>query len=97
VHNYYKLREPEEQLNTDFVLSFYEKHDTSKVMASWWREDKKFTNRTSSWYPMTNLRKPYIYLMALLYRLHGEKDCSRISEASIPLAYIVAISGIGFN
>jgi hypothetical protein len=84
-------------LNTDFVLSFYEKHDTSKVMASWWREDKNFTNRTSGWYPTTNLREPYIYLMALLCRLHGEKDCSRFSEAWMPLAYTIAISGIGFN
>jgi hypothetical protein len=78
VQNYYKLRELEERLNTDFVVSFYEKHDTNKVMASWWREDKKFTNRTSGWYPTTNLREPYIYLMALLCRLHGEKDCSQV-------------------
>ena len=35
--------------------------------------------------------------MALLCRLHGEKDYSRFSEAWMPLAYIVAISGIGFN
>jgi hypothetical protein len=77
VQNYYKLREPEERLNTDFVLSFYQKHDTNKIMASWWREDKNFTNRTSGWYPTTNLREPYIYLMALLCRLHGEKDCAR--------------------
>jgi hypothetical protein len=97
VQNYYKLREPKEQLNTDFVVSFYEKHDTNKVMASWWREDKNFTNRTSGWYPTTNLRELYIYLMALLYRLHGEKDCSRFSEAWMPLAYTVAISRISFN
>jgi hypothetical protein len=97
VQNYYKLREPEEWLNTDFVVSFYEKHDTDKVMASWWREDKNFTNRTSGWYPTTNLRESYIYLMALLCRLHGEKDCSRFSEAWMPLAYMVAISRIGFN
>jgi hypothetical protein len=66
-------------------------------MASWWREDKKFTNWTSGWYLTTNLREPYIYLMALLCRLHGEKDCSRFSEAWMPLAYTVAISRIGFN
>jgi hypothetical protein len=29
VHNYYKLRDPEERLNNDFVISFYEKHNTS--------------------------------------------------------------------
>jgi hypothetical protein len=66
-------------------------------MASWWREDKKYTNRTSGWYPTTNLRESYIYLMALLCRLHGEKDCSRFSEAWMPLAYTVAISRRGFN
>ena len=32
VQNYYKFREPEERLNTDFVIRFYEKHDTSKAM-----------------------------------------------------------------
>jgi hypothetical protein len=97
VQSYYKLRESEEKLSTDFILSFYASHDTSKIMASWWREDKKFTNRTVGWYPTTNLREPYIYLMALLCRLHGEKYCSRFSEAWMPLAYTVAISGTGFN
>jgi hypothetical protein len=65
-------------------------------MDSWWREDKKFTNQTSNWYSMTNIREPYIYLMALLYQLHGEKDRSRFSEAWMPLAYTVSISII-FN
>jgi hypothetical protein len=97
VQNYYKLRDPEERLNTDFVVRFYEKHDTSRVMASWWREDKNFTNQTSGWYPTTNLRESYIYLMALICRLYGEKYCSRFSEAWMPLAYTVAISGRGFN
>jgi hypothetical protein len=66
-------------------------------MASWWREDTNFMNRTIGWYPTTNLREPYIYLMALLCRLHGEKDCSQFSEAWMPLAITVAISSIGFN
>jgi hypothetical protein len=66
-------------------------------MASWWREDKKYTNHSTSWYQTTNLREPYIYLMALICRLYGEKDCSRFSEAWMPLAYTVAISGSGFN
>jgi hypothetical protein len=65
VQSYYKLRDSELKLSTDFILSFYASHDTSKIMASWWREDKKFTNRTVGWYPTTNLREPYIYLMAL--------------------------------
>jgi hypothetical protein len=97
VQNYYKLRDPDERLSMDFVVKFYQKHDTSKIMASWWREDKKLTNRNFGWYPMTNLRQPYIYLMALLFQLHGEKDCSRFSEAWMPLAYTIAISRTTFN
>ena len=45
VQKYYKLRDPEERLNIDFVVKFYEFHDTNRLMASWWKEDKKFTNR----------------------------------------------------
>jgi hypothetical protein len=97
VQKYYKLRDLEERLNTDFVVKLYERHDTSRVMASWWREDNKYTNRSIGWYQMTNLREPYIYLMALIFRLYGEKDCSIFSEAWMPLAYTVAISGSSFN
>jgi hypothetical protein len=66
VHNYYKLRDPEKHLRIDFFIKFYEKHDTSQMMDSWWREDKKYTNQISGWYPTTNLRELYIYLMALI-------------------------------
>jgi hypothetical protein len=97
VQNYYKLRELDEGLNKDFVVKFYQKHDTRKIMGSWWKKDKKLTNRNSGWYPTANLRQPYIYLMALLCRLHGEKDFSRFSESWMPLAYTVAISGTNFN
>jgi hypothetical protein len=77
IHKYYKIRDPEEQLNTDFVVKFYEFHDTIWLMASWCREDKKFTNRSNGWYGTINLREPYIYLMSLIYRLYKEKDCSK--------------------
>jgi hypothetical protein len=97
VQNYYKIKEPEERLNTDFVMIFYEKHDTRKVMAFWWREDKNFTNWTSGWYSITNLRESYIYLMLFLCQLHVEKDFSRFSEAWMRLAYTIAILRIGFN
>jgi hypothetical protein len=56
VQKYYKLRDPEERLNTDFVVKFYECHDTSRVMASWWREDKKYTNRTFRLVPNDQLK-----------------------------------------
>jgi hypothetical protein len=66
-------------------------------MASWWREDNKYTNRSTRWYQMTNLREQYIYMMALICRLYGEKHCSIFSEAWMPLAYTVAIFESGFN
>jgi hypothetical protein len=84
-------------LNTNFVVKFYEFHDTNHLMASWWKENKKFTSQSNGWYGTVNLREPYIYLMALICRLHGEKDCSEFSKAWIPLAYTVAISGSSFN
>jgi hypothetical protein len=34
VQSYYKLRELEEHLSTEFVLSLYHKHDTNNIMAS---------------------------------------------------------------
>jgi hypothetical protein len=66
VQKYYKLRDPEERLNTNFMVKFYEFHDTSRLMASWWKEDKKFTNQRNGWYGTVNLREPYIYLMDLI-------------------------------
>jgi hypothetical protein len=92
VQNYYNLRDPEECLNNDFIIKLYEKQDTNHVMDSWWREVKKYTNQTSGWYPKANLRELYIYLIALICWLYGEKHCSRFSEAWMPLSYMVAIS-----
>jgi hypothetical protein len=79
------------------VVNFYEHHDTNRVMDSWLREDNKYTKWSTDWYSMTNLREPYIYLMALICRLYGEKDCSRFLEVWMPLAYKVEISGRIFN
>jgi hypothetical protein len=35
--------------------------------------------------------------MALICRLYGERDCTKFSEAWMPLAYTVEISGSSFN
>jgi hypothetical protein len=66
VSAYYKLKDVEVRLNKDFVVEFYECHNTSQLLASWWREDKKFMNRASGWYNTVNLREPYMFLMALI-------------------------------
>jgi len=85
VKKYYKIRDLEEQLNTDFMVKFYEFHDIGRLMASWWKEDKK-QNQSNVWYRTTNIREPYIYLMALICRLYEEKDFTKYSEAWMPLA-----------
>jgi hypothetical protein len=71
INKYDKLREPEVKLNTNFVVYFYEKHNTGKLLASLWKEDRKFINRAMGLYSTINL---YIFLMALICRLYGEKD-----------------------
>jgi hypothetical protein len=47
VNKYYKFKEPEVMLKVDFVVKFYERHDTSRLLTSWWKEDIKFVNRTT--------------------------------------------------
>jgi hypothetical protein len=91
VQKYYKLRDPEERINTYLVVIFHERHDTDRFLASLWREYKKFKNRINEWYSMVNIRESYMYLMTLIFILYGEKDCSKFSEAWIPLAYTIAI------
>jgi hypothetical protein len=76
VQSYYKLKYFELKLSIDFVSSFYVSHDTSKIMAYWWREDKKFTNQIFGWYPTTNLKEPYIYLKEPYKRKQGLKVAS---------------------
>jgi hypothetical protein len=66
------------------MVKFYEFHDTSQLMASWWKEDKKFTNQRNNWYGIVNLREPYIYLMALICQLYGEKDYSKFQKHGFP-------------
>jgi hypothetical protein len=45
INKYGKLRELEVKLNTDFVVYFYEKHNTGQLLASLWKEDRKFINK----------------------------------------------------
>ena len=55
VQKYYKLRDTEERLNKDFVVKFYEVHDTSRLLSLLWKEDKKFKNRSNGWYNTVNI------------------------------------------
>jgi hypothetical protein len=44
---YYKIRDAKVKLNNEFMVKFYEHHNTGQLLASWWKEDKKFVNRAS--------------------------------------------------
>jgi hypothetical protein len=48
VQKYYKLRDLKERLNIYFVVKLYEYHDTSRLLASWWKEHNKFKKRNTS-------------------------------------------------
>jgi hypothetical protein len=93
VHKYYRLRDLEGWLNIYFMVKFYEFHDTNRLMASWWKEENKFTNRSNGWYGIVNMRETHIYFMVLIFRLYREKDCATFLEAWMPLTYTVAILG----
>ena len=97
VKKYYKLRDLEEMLNIDFFFTFYELYETSWLVASWWKEDKNFTNRNNGWYKMVKITDPYMHLMALINLLYREKDYSKFLEAWMPLAYTVPISRNSFH
>jgi hypothetical protein len=79
------------------VVKFYEFHDTNQLMASWRKDDKKFTNQSNDKYGIVNRREPYIYLMDIICQLYGEKDVSKLSEEWILLACTMAIYGSIFN
>jgi hypothetical protein len=44
VSTYYKFPAPDESLTKDFLISFYEKYDTSRILGNWWKEDNFFVN-----------------------------------------------------
>jgi len=92
VCTYYKLKEVEDRLNKYFLVAFYEKNNTDQL-----GEDKKFVNKALWWYNIVNLQEPYIFLMALICRLYGEKDFSGFSEAWMSLAHMIATYGSTFN
>ena len=74
LERYYKFYQPEILLTREFVEQFHVRNDT-KVLASWWIEQKRFTTtqpRNDRIYPTTHLRIPYLYAMAVMCRLYGQ-------------------------
>jgi hypothetical protein len=46
VNKYYKLREPKVKINTNLMDEFCEKHNTNRLLAFWWKDERKFMNRS---------------------------------------------------
>jgi hypothetical protein len=78
------------------LLSEFE-YTSKDLFPKWYRVDKKFKYRPKSRYPMTNLRRPYQYLVAMLCRLYGEPDTTQFSLSYMPLIYFCADVGVSFN
>jgi hypothetical protein len=55
LERYYKIPKPEFHLVNLFVDEFYQKHDDNKILANWWKEEKRFFHKVYGSYFITNL------------------------------------------
>jgi hypothetical protein len=74
-----------------------EEHDTKNILYSWWVEDTRLFGKSDGIYSISNLRDPYVYTMALVTMLYGDKYCAHFKDAWLPLTYIVVTIGRVFN
>jgi hypothetical protein len=70
---------------------------TKDLCHTWYKPDKQFKLRPTGGYPMTTLRRPYQYMVAMLCRLYGEQDASKFSLSYMPLIYYCTDKGSLFN
>jgi hypothetical protein len=54
------------------------------LFPGWYKADKQFKYRPKSRYPMTNLRRPYQYMVAMLCRLYGDPDATHFPYHTCP-------------
>jgi hypothetical protein len=78
------------------LLSEFE-YTLKDLFPKWYRVDKKFKYRPRTQYLVTNLRRPYQYLVAILCKLYGEPNATQFSLKFIPLIYFCTDVGISFN
>jgi hypothetical protein len=63
----------------------------------WYKPKKSFKQRLTRGYPTTTLRKPYHYIVAMIWRLHGQLDGSKFTLSYMPLIYYYEEEGSSFN
>ena len=67
------------------------------LFPTWYKADKKLKYRVKGQYHTTNLRIPYQYMVAMLWRLYGELDAPQFPLSYLPLIYLCAYVGASFN
>jgi hypothetical protein len=73
------------------------KHTFKELYPIWYTPDNQFKLRPFRGYPTTALRKPYLYIVAMLCRLYGDSYASKFPLSYIPLSYYCAKKGSSFN
>jgi hypothetical protein len=67
------------------------------LFPTWYKADKQFKYQPKIWYPTTNLRIPYQYMVAMFCKLYGEPDATHFPLSYIPLIYFCADVRASFN
>jgi hypothetical protein len=82
-------------LNTELINKF--PHKAKDLFKIWYKPDKNFKLIPSSEYPANLLRMPYQYVVAIVWRIYGEQDASKLTLSMIPLIYYCDDEGFSFN
>jgi hypothetical protein len=91
----YRLNKGTKKLDNKLLTKF--ECIAKELFPRWYKPDKKFKLRPKGGYPMTALRRPYQYMVAMLCRPYGEQDASHFSLSYMPLIYYSADEGLSFN
>jgi hypothetical protein len=81
----------------DNKLLYEFKYTTKELFPRWYKIDKKFKLILGERYPTTTLRRPYLYMVDILYMLYGEQDASHFSLSCMPLIHYFMDEGLSFN
>ena len=66
------------------------------IFKSWWVVGKVFGFRHIVTYPATNIKKPYHFMVVILYRLYGERNPMNFIESWVPIIQETTSIGVIF-
>ena len=98
-HIMYHLKPMETKCNKEYLDSFNVKFPKLyKLMKDWYREEEIFKDRVDiTEYSPKEFNLPAQFLIAMLFHLHGEADCTTFKDEWIPITHGVLSAGIIFN